>query len=209
MTKDFSIKYFEEKVEEELCDRRKRDIENYQKHNEYVCLLADNFYGHSDLVILTGFKTIFLEPLFDIEKYLEGQQSKNFDIMLHNKERKQTLFIEVKSSFGSINQLLDDFEMAKSTVKENFDTVLANRAGFKFEEHTCVEFILLIPREQSLQVKERIKSEGRQGIIIWELPTITASSIEIRHEIYSEEEMLRNQQTHKDASLRTRVYEGL
>lgn len=129
--------------------------------------------------------------------------------MLYNKERKEALFIEVKSSIGSVKELLEDFDEAKKTVIRDFNKILADRIGNKLENLNLVEFIILLPREQSLPVKEKIRLLGVEGIIIWELSAITSSSIEIFHEISNIDEMKNKKQTHQDDSLREKLYAGL
>lgn len=210
MSKEHSVPFFEERIKEEFLLKRKRSIETNQQHNECVCLVANSFYGpKNSLTQQTGFKTISLEPLFDIKKYLDGEQSKNFDIMLHNSVTKHTIFIEVKTGFQSIKKMLDDFKEAQENALKYFDEKLSNKINISLSEHSFVDFVLLLPREQSLPVKERIAKENIENIIIWDLSTITKPPIGITHDVLNVEEMVKKKQTHSNETVRKQLNGGL
>ena len=206
----YTINYFEAQIEESIQKRRKDSIQRNQEHNEFVCMLANSFYGvDSPLVQKIGFKTILLEPLFDTISYLSGKQSKNFDLLLYNKVTKHLLFLEVKTSFSSIAKVLEDFKKSTEIVKEKFDEKISHRIGLKFSDCNYIDFVLIAPRDQSQLLKERIVSENLNEIIVWDSSPITSSQVEIKHDVPNTTSMISLIQTHIDKSLRDLLYKVL
>lgn len=209
MPTSFNKNYFIEVIKEEFLDRRLRAITENKLHNEYVCLIASNFYGQSELVLQTGFKTILLEPLFNVEDYNNGIQCKNFDIMLHNSLRKRTIFFEIKTRIDSMKEILSEFEKATKVVYEKFDEKIARKLNLKLSEHNSIEFVLVVPRDQSLEIKNEIYKNEIKNIIIWDIDPITSPTMGVKHDVPYPEERLRLNQTHLDKEFREILYKGI
>ena len=205
MYKKYSIEWFKEKIKEEFKERRIISLEKNEMHDNYVFMIAATFYKRGNLSLKTGFKTILLEPLFDVEK---AEQPKNFDLMIHNHQYKQSLFIEIKSSYTSISSMLEDFKEAKEAVLKNFDKELSQKINLKLEEHSTIEFVLILPKNQSISVKTKINTENREEIIIWEISTITNEKKILSHDIQNLVLMLSKKRTHKNKNLRECLHAG-
>ncbi|MDP3765657.1 MAG: hypothetical protein Q8R04_04025 [Nanoarchaeota archaeon] len=204
MAKTYTTEYFYDIIRQELSKNRFNSLQTNKEHDNYVDLISNQFYMNGRLLLETGFKTILFEPLFDLNEYLSGSQCKNFDLLVHNHQLKQSIFIEVKSGFSSIATLLTDFEDTVRVVKEKFDEKLAPLLKLKIDEHDSVEFVLVLPRNQSLEVIGRISEQDKNEIIVWTISEITKHTL--KHDLSNISQLLAKKRTHKNGKLRECLY---
>src|SRR3989344_7530782 len=110
-----------EGIQKDILQKRFDNIDRNKEHDEWVHSIFMLFNKGDPLREKTGFRQVKLEPLFDLDDWLNHQQCKNFDMLIHNQEIKHSIFIEVKSSLNSgIGQEIKNFQKCIETLEKRF-----------------------------------------------------------------------------------------
>lgn len=204
MAQNYNQKYFTKKVTEDFSRRRLDSLEQNKLHDNFVDLIFNQFLMNGKLLLGTGFKCILLEPLFDIDDYQKGIAKKNFDLLVHNPQTKQTILIEVKSSIYSPKKIIKDTEEAIGILKKEFDDKISPLINLKYNEHDTIEYVLVVPRLQAIPIMNEIISKKKNGIIVWTLSQITEHVLQ--HDLSNLQQLISEGRTHKNKFLRKLLY---